>query len=119
MTHKFKDAGLLTWLENQPDEILDNTDFGIVKMDGKGTVLFYNKAESKISGLSKESAIGKHFFTEVAPCTNNFMVAEKYKKETLDEELPYIFSYITKPTPVNLRLLKGVTGNQYLLVERT
>ena len=49
--------------------------------------------------------------------SNNFMVAEKYQTEVLDEVIPYMFTYITKPTPVELRLIKGKNGNQYLLAK--
>jgi photoactive yellow protein len=84
-------------------------------MNYKGIVTAYNSTISDIGGISKENAMGKNFFTQVAPCTNNFMVAEKYQQDLLDEEIPYMFTYITQPTPVILRLLKGKKGNQYLL----
>ena len=87
-------------------------------MNYNGIVMEYNKFESEMVGISKENAIGKNFFVEVAPCTNNFMVAEKYRAETLDEIFNYMFTYITSPTPVELRLLKGVNGNQYLLAKK-
>jgi hypothetical protein len=45
------------------------------------------------------------------------MVAEKYKKDILDEVIQYMFTYITKPTPVELRLIKGKNGSQYLLAK--
>jgi hypothetical protein len=45
------------------------------------------------------------------------MVAEKYMGDVLDETIPYIFTYITKPTKVKLRLIKGKNGYQYLLTQ--
>jgi photoactive yellow protein len=82
-------------------------------------VTAYNTWESQLSGLNPANVVGKHFFTEVAPCTNNFMVALRYEQETLDETVSYVFSYRLRPTPVRLRLLKSTPlGRQFLVVER-
>jgi photoactive yellow protein len=118
MEKSFQSPKLAEWLKAKTENDYDQLEFGLVKMDVKGIVTAYNRAESEIAGVKKENAIGKHFFTQIAPCTNNFMVAEKYKDETLDELVPYIFTYITKPTKVTLRLLKDDSGYQYLLVQK-
>ena len=91
--------------------------FGIVKMDHSGNVTDYNENQAKHTGMPKASVMGKHFFTQVAPCTNNFMVAQKYENgSTIDEKLPYTFTLKMAPTPVNLRLIKDNTA-QYLLCD--
>lgn len=113
----FDDPQLAQWLDNNPETVFDNLTFGVVKMNYDGQVTYYNKTQSGISGVAPENAKGKHFFTQVAPCTNNFMVSEKYKADKLDETLAYMFTYITQPTPVTLRLIKGNAGNQYLLAK--
>jgi photoactive yellow protein len=115
MTPAFSDANIIDWLDTHSEENYDSLPYGVVQMNGQGIVTAYNTYESVIGGISKENAIGKNFFVQVAPCTNNFMVAEKYKQESLDEELPYLFTYVTQPTPVILRLIKGTNGKQYLL----
>lgn len=117
MYPNFNDTTLPEWLDNHQEADLDLLSFGVVKMNDEGIVTAYNKHESDLTGVSKENAIGKHFFTEVAPCTNNFMVAEKYKQDLLDEVMPYMFTYITAPTPVELRLIKRNNGRQYLLAK--
>ncbi len=115
MNPAFQDPELLSWLETQSPELYDSLPFGVVKMDYTGVITAYSVAQSSLSGIAKENALGKHFFTQVAPCTNNFMVSEKYNRDVLDETMPYMFTYVTKPTPVELRLLKGKNGSQYLL----
>jgi len=117
MNEAFDSATILKWLDEQPNEILDSLNFGLVKMSKNGTVVFYNKAEELITGVKSENTIGKHFFTQVAPCTNNFLVAEKFNNTYLDEQVQYIFTYITEPIPVQLRLLRGEGDNQYMLVK--
>lgn len=118
MTPNFSDAHIIDWLDSNSEESYDTLPYGVVRMNEQGIVSAYNTNISIIGGVTKESAIGKNFFVQVAPCTNNFMVAEKYYQETLDEEMPYMFTYITQPTPVILRLLKGITGTQYLLAKK-
>lgn len=97
---------------------LDALDFGVVKMDLSGIVTVYNRAESDFSGLTSERVVGRHFFSDVAPCTNNFMVAQKYQdNDELDETIDYVFTLRMTPTPVTLRLLRSVAAeSQYMLV---
>lgn len=95
----------------------DAANFGIVKMGHDGKVTDYNDNQVEHTGMSKGAVMGKHFFTQVAPCTNNFMVAQKYDSEdSIDAQLPYTFTIKMSPTPVNLRLLKD-SASQYLLCD--
>ena len=102
-------------LDAAPSATLDSQAFGIVKMSHDGKVTEYNSWQSTFTGMSKSGALGKHFFSLVAPCMNNFMVAQKYEDAaSLDESLDYTFTLKMAPTPVKLRLLKGLDA-QYLL----
>lgn len=95
----------------------DGANFGIVKMDHDGKVIDYNSSQVNHTGMSKAAVMGKHFFSQVAPCTNNFMVAQKYENNpVLDEGLDYTFTLKMAPTPVKLRLLKD-GSSQYLLCD--
>lgn len=114
----FNDPALPQWLDTHAEDDFNQLAFGVVKMDYNGIVTAYSEPLLKIVAVTRPNAIGKHFFTQVGVCTNNFMVAEKYSAQVLDETLPYILTYITKPTPVQLRLIKGLQGNQYLAVKK-
>lgn len=115
----FSSKDLLASLESQSNAFYDELPFGVVKMDANGTVVYYNKQESVIAGVDPSIAKGKNFFVQVAPCTNNFMVAEKYKLAELDEELDYMFTYVTSPIKVRLRLLKSaVHSHQYMIAQK-
>lgn len=93
----------------------DSQNFGIVKMSHDGKVIDYNNWQSKFTGMSKDAVMGKHFFSQVAPCTNNFMVSQKYESSSeLNEALDYTFTLKMSPTMVKLRMLKN-GRNQYLL----
>lgn len=114
----FESPTLLADLERATARELDDAEFGVIRMDRGGVVLNFSRRESQLSGLSAQSVVGRHFFVEVAPCTNNFMVAERYAEPgALDERLDYVFTYRMKPRPVRLRLLKRADGGeQYLVV---
>jgi len=116
----FADPGLIDWLETTSDEDLDSLPFGVVGMTPDGIVVAYNRTESAIAGLRPERVIGRHFFSAVAPCANNYMVAERFVQEAeLDATIDYVFTLRMAPTPVKLRLLKRPDGRRmYLIVER-
>jgi photoactive yellow protein len=116
----FSDLGLLGWLEAADDAALDALPFGVVAMAEDGVVTSYNAAESRLSGLTPSRVVGRHFFSAVAPCTNNFMVAHRFETEPmLDAIVDYVFTFRMQPTKVRLRLLKQPGGlRNYLVVER-
>ncbi|MBC8010378.1 MAG: photoactive yellow protein [Burkholderiales bacterium] len=115
-----ENPALLTELETASPAALDAAEFGLVRMKPDGTVLAYNTYEARLSGLSPEGVMGKNFFTQVAPCTNNFMVAERFQEPgALDALIDYVFTYKMKPTKVRLRLLKRADATeQYLAVAK-
>ena len=123
----FADPGLLDTLESASLDVIDDFGFGLIVMDRDGRVLGYNQAESKLSGLPADEVIGRNFFVEIGPCTNNYLVAQRYQdsasqqtsqdSEELDEQLDYVFTYRMAPTPVRLRLLaRQGSPRQYLAV---
>ncbi len=95
-------------LDDFSAEELDQLPYGAIELDLEGVILKFNQYESKLSGLQKERAIGKHFFTEVAPCAN---VQEFYgrflngvAKKTLHEKFRYHFAFKQNPRDVTVTL---------------
>jgi photoactive yellow protein len=119
MNCNFTDTDLLDRLELADDTELDDLPFGVVAMSKDGTVTSYNAAESRLSGLTSANVIGRNFFSAVAPCTNNFLVAYRFETESvLDAMIDYVFTLRIRPTPVRLRLLKQPARRRmYLAVE--
>lgn len=117
----FDDSDVLQKLLPLNDLQLDEFPFGIIRMDLTGKVLAYNSCESNTSDLPKEKTLGRNFFEHVAPCTNNYLVAQRFHDEAeLDVILPYVFTFKIKRTPVRLRLLRASSSaSMYLLVERS
>ncbi|MDQ2811168.1 MAG: hypothetical protein M3Z75_04620 [Actinomycetota bacterium] len=119
---RFDDASLLDALDAVSlagaEDLGTGLDFGLIVMDRAATVLGYNAFESRLSGLPPEQVLGRNFFVDVGPCTNNYLIAERYRAdEDLDEQLDYVFTYRMAPTPVRLRLLaRRGSARQYLAV---
>lgn len=115
----FDSPDLLAWVAGRDVEI-DAVPFGVVAMDRSGVVTGYNLAESELSGLDPAAVIGRHFFEQVGPCTNNYLVAQRFSdSDELDETIDYVFTFKMAPTPVRLRMLADAGADrQYLLVQR-
>ena len=118
----FDAPDLLANLDALTTEGLDVLPWGVIVMDRTGRVTGYNRSESDRSGLSAARVIGRHFFTDVGPCTDNELIARRFEDaarrgEPLDVSLDYVFSFRLRPTPVRLRLLAGARApRQYLVV---
>ncbi len=113
----FDTPALAGALSAMSDLELDALDFGVVEMDHECRVLRYNAAESRLSGLPPDRVIDRHFFREVAPCSNNARVAQRFEAATLDVTFPYTLALHMKPVPVVLRLIKAPDSQwMYFLV---
>jgi hypothetical protein len=68
--------------------------------------------------------LGRHLFEVVAPCMNNYLVAQRFeealvKAEEVDAVVDYVLTLKMKPTPVRLRLIaSAAVPLRYILVER-
>ena len=114
----FDAANLLEVLEGASFQDIDKLAFGLVIMDRAGDVVFYNADEAARAGLSADRVIGRNFFESVGPCTNNYLVAQRFLDEPdLDEFVDFVFTLRMAPTPVRLRMMASAgSPRQYLAV---
>lgn len=123
MNPGFSDLHLLDALATLSETDLNGLEFGVIGFDAQGTVRQYNTFESRGAGLSPDRVVGNDLFTTVAPCMNNFMVAQKFEaaaeaKEALDTTLDYVLTLRMKPVKVELRLLASPKLSlRYVLVQ--
>ncbi len=91
-----------------PDE-LDRLPYGMIQLDRSGRILRYNAVESRLASLRPEDAIGRQFFTEVAPCTKVKDFYGRFKDgvlhESLDTTFRFHFAFKMLPRDVTVRLL--------------
>lgn len=121
----FSDPHLILALHHTSDEALDDLNFGVISMDSLGVVRRYNRYEQQAAGLSPERVLGQPLFTVVAPCMNNFMVAQRFEdaeteQQALDETIAYVLTLRMRPAKVRLRLLyRPGMAQRFVLVDRT
>lgn len=58
-------------LEKLSPKEFDALPFGSIKLDAEFKVVLYNAKEQEIAKRSAVDTLGKDFFREIAPCTNN------------------------------------------------
>jgi len=120
----FDDRGLADFLAASGQEQIDALDFGVIGFDADDKVQRYNAFESQAAGLSPQRVIGEPLFTNVAPCLNNFMVAQRFEDAAadaseLDDTIDYVLTLRMRPIKVKLRLLASAGGAvRYVLVQR-
>ena len=120
----FDSRGLAGQLDACTQEQLDALGFGVIGFDADSVVRRYNAVESQAAGLSPQRVIGEPLFTNVAPCLNNFMVAQRFEDaledgSELDDTIDYVLTLRMRPVKVKLRLLAGAAGaTRYVLVQR-
>ena len=111
-------------LDALSDVELDSLEFGVIGFDAATVVQRYNSFESRCAGLSPQRVLGHPLFTTVAPCMNNFMVAQRFDDAAasgiaLDATIDYVLTLRMRPVKVQLRLLADPQSTmRYVLVLR-
>lgn len=120
----FDQPAIATALESMDDAALNALDFGVIGFDKEGRVQRYNTFESRAAGLSPERVLDQDLFMVVAPCMNNFLVAQRFVDAdeagtVLDDTINYVLTLRMRPTKVRLRLLSDpMARHRYVLVHR-
>jgi photoactive yellow protein len=120
----FGQANIETALATFTSDQLDALDFGVIGFDNDTVVHLYNKFESNAAGLAPARVLGQPLFTVVAPCMNNFMVAQRFDDaldagESLDATIDYVLTLRMRPVKVALRLIASPSAaTRYVLVQR-
>lgn len=117
-TIDFYAPDLLDTLESALSSAVDKLPFGVITMDRSGDVVGYNQFESKRAGIEANRVLGRNFFESVGPCTNNYLIAQRFHDEAeLDETIDFVFTLRMAPTPVRLRMLaRSDSKRQFLVV---
>jgi photoactive yellow protein len=117
MNLTFEEASIQSLLD-APDQ-LDTLNFGIIGFNDASDVVIYNTFEASSAALRQARVLGKNLFSEIAPCLNNAMVAQRFESEPeLDVIISYVLALRMRPIPVRLRLLKKIDNDiRFLLVE--
>lgn len=98
-------AGLL----NLPASVVDFLPLGVVVLNQRGEVVMYNRYEETLARRRREDVIGRHFFTEVARCTDvpalHGEFRDRVASQSLVVDLEHAFDLPFHPRPRDVRLL--------------
>lgn len=90
-------------------EEVDRLPFGLLELTRMGVVRRYNAAEAQLSGLSRETVVGKDFFREVAPCTRATEFEEHWRRLLRegggDADFEFVFKFRSGHRLVRIRML--------------
>lgn len=120
----FNTDSLFAVLKKQDDAQRDALPFGVIGFDAVGIVRSYNVIESRSTGLSRATVVGSDLFKVVAPCMNNFMVAQRFEDAVssnlpLDAVIDYVLTFRMRPTQVQLRMMSEPAAPlRFLAIQR-
>jgi len=118
----FEADGVGEQLRHCDEATLHEAPFGVVRLADDGTVAFYNRYESDLSGVAPADAVGQDFFTQLAPCSNNQLFRGRFEAGieagALDERFTYTFTYKMRPTLVDVRLYRDDAGHNWVLIHK-
>jgi photoactive yellow protein len=119
----FVPAELFGMLGNLSRRDADECDFGIIQLDDAGNVVMVNRYQSELGGVPVPQFEGKHWFTKIAPCTNNGIIYGSFKRgvaaKNLNVVIPYTFTFKMLPTNVKLHLYRDPqSGRNFVFCAR-
>jgi photoactive yellow protein len=118
----FNESDICARIGALDDRELDGLDFGVIGFDAATVVRRYNAFEAKYAGLGASRVVGHPLFTVVAPCMNNYLVAQRFEDAAanavgLDVTIDYVLTLRMRPLKVHLRLLASPDQEmRYVLV---
>jgi photoactive yellow protein len=112
----------LETVRHMSPEELDALPIGAIKIDREGVVLAYNASEARLARRDPGEVIGRHFFTEVAPCTNVQEFAGRFWKGVergwTHEIFPFVFPFPHGTVHVMITIEYEADANQaWIFVE--
>ncbi len=103
------------------DEV-DALPYGAIRLNAEGRVTFYSKAEARLSGYGTRPAIGKVFFSEIAPCMDNddFLgrIEAARRQGALDLEFGWIGDFEDRDRALRVRVQSSSDGGVWVFISR-
>ncbi|MFM7534280.1 MAG: PAS domain-containing protein [Acidimicrobiales bacterium] len=116
----FADEATLAELDATED--FDRFAFAVIEVDDGATVLGINRAAAELFGVVPDAAIGRDFFLQVVPGTNNRLFRGTFRRcvdlPQVDLLFAYTFTYRIAPTDARVHLHRR-NGRNLILVRRS
>lgn len=101
---------------------LDHLPFGVIRLDAEGKVTLYSKTEAELSGYGDRRAIGRDFFTQMAPCLATperlRRIDQARREGTLDISFEQIGDFDDAERELHVRVASAPGGGLWIFIER-
>jgi photoactive yellow protein len=118
----FDEPQLARAVEQLPPKAIDALPFGSIRLAADGTVQFYSKAEARLSGYGTRPALGRHFFTEMAPCMDHPQFRGRVERAmavgTLDIAFGWYGDFEDPDRPLRVRVQSAAGGGVWIFIQR-
>ncbi len=85
------------------ESVIDHLPIGAIVLDDDGIIQRFNRHEEQLSGLDRSQTVGKSFFSDIAPCTEDIELGPKFREgianNNLDLEVEFSFPYPYNKVP--------------------
>ncbi|HKU37262.1 MAG TPA: PAS domain-containing protein [Polyangiales bacterium] len=109
-------------LEGLSESELHALPFGVIRLDGDGKVTFYSRTEGEQSGFGARPALGRLFFTEIAPCMGSpeFLARLEHARRAgaLDITFEQVGDFDDAERELLVRVMSAADGGLWLCLQR-
>jgi photoactive yellow protein len=119
---QFDTPDLAKRVEALDEAAIDALPFGAIRLDDKGFVTFFSKAERELSGYGERPTIGRVFFTEIAPCMANEAFRGRIEaaraRGTLNIAFSWIGDFADRQREMRVRIQSASDGGVWIFLQR-
>lgn len=119
---RIDDDTLPARIERLSTRELDALPFGVVRLDAEGIVTFYSRTEAEQSGFRDRRAIGRNFFTQMAPCLStpdrHRLINEARRSGTLDIAFEQVGDFDDADRELQVRVISASDGGLWVFLQR-
>jgi photoactive yellow protein len=109
-------------VEGLTAEEINELPFGCIRLKIDGTVAYYSRRESELSGRGDRPILGLDFFTTIAPCMNNPAFKNRIDKAvaqgSLDIEFMHVGDFADRERELHVRAQSASGGGFWLFLQR-
>ena len=117
----FDEPNLAKAVEALALEAVNALAFGAIRLDAEGNVVFLSEAERRLSGF-RQDALGRKFFTEIAPCMNNPSFKNRIDRALASGKLDLAFGHVgdfgDRMRALDVRVQAAAAGGCWIFLKR-
>ncbi len=118
----FDQDDLSAAIERLPAEDLDALPFGAIRLNADGDVLVFSGSEKRLSGYGDRPALGRHFFTQIAPCMDKSSFHNRIERAlaagNADIEFGWIGDFGSAERALRVRVVPASGGGCWIFLKR-